>query len=219
MKWFDSCAVVICVLLGSTGTVNASIQTYGFSGTLEYTSDTAGLLSESFSIGDAFTGFFSFEDNLVDGSPSPEYFTSSSPSIVSSVNVGGYEFIGNRSGSIDLQGSSNTFLLLNGWESDPFVDLGSNPGRLILIVLSGRSSSFNDSLPSELDLADFSSARVQVFGDTGPGGPTFTLTGRINSLAPLNAEVPEPSSLIIWSLLGVGSFCVVRQRIRRVSIP
>lgn len=205
---------LVLILATSVTTAEGAIVTYQFTGTLFQASDTDNLLGYSYSVGDTFSGFFSYDSDLPDSSPNPDYFTASSPTITSFVKFDGHEFTGSSNRSVSINGSINTMRLLNGFTSDPFVDLGDSAGRLISISLIERNSSFNNMLPPSLDLADFSQGAVQVHGDSGPDSPRFGLHGTIDTLTRVD-PVPEPASLAVWSLLGFVGFLTARRRRRR----
>ncbi len=123
-------AVVVGLLTGvSVGRAEATIIPYSFSGELGNVSDSGNLLGGSFSIGDTFTGVFSYDPNLPDGSPSPTVFTSPANTDMS-VQLAGFSFT-SRNESVDLFTDSGVLFFINGFDSVPFIDLGNNPGRLM----------------------------------------------------------------------------------------
>lgn len=212
VMWGDGMGVVVrrwvlVVFLGSAisvvcPTVNAVLVSYDFAGDISSLDDSGNLLSGDFSIGDAFTGTVSYESDSPDGSASPTYFTS--PADVSmSVQLNGYSFT-SRIGSVDLNSDANYIYFITGFESDPFIDLGGNPGRLMTLFLPSPLLQ-TDAPPTTLTGIDLASTTFRIFGDTGPGGPFFRMTGPINSLTPTNT-VPEPTTtaLLALGLLGAG---------------
>ena len=205
-----SLVVGIAIFAGFAGFGGAAqaipIILYSFSGELGNVDDSGDLLGGSFSIGDTFTGVFSYDPNLPDGSPSPTVFTSPANTDMS-VQLAGFSFT-SRTESVDLFTDSGVLFFINGFDSVPFIDLGNNPGRLMTLLFSGESFA-DDVLPSSIDLDDFSGAGFRIFGDTGPGGPTFLLTGDVTSLT----VIPEPSTLTLFviGLAGLG-FMMRRRR-------
>ena len=209
---------LLFVALGFSATAKAELIEYSFSGTLSTASDVGGLLGVTYSVGDAFTGSFSYDSNIADGVADPNYFSGNGPSIVSSVSLSGHQFTGNSSGSIDLQGDTNTFVHLNSWVSNPFIDLAPSPGRLLMVYFLGRNTSFNDTLPTTLNLADFSSTLMQVHGDTGPGGPAFNLAGTITTLEQTAPIVPEPATITLFATGALGLFGYGWRRKRKTTL-
>ena len=132
----------------------------------------------------------------------------------SMITIGDYVFTGSYSGSIDINSESGFMLFLVGMESQPYIDLGSNPGRAIFIYLLGDNTTFNDALPTQINLSDFSRAFIDLHGDTGPGGPSFSLSGNINTLNTANS-IPDAS--VMWllgsSLMGLAVFSRKSKRI------
>jgi hypothetical protein len=195
------------ILLLVSMQANAAIISYNFSGSLSTISDTGNLLGGAFSVGDVFNGSLSYESDSPDGAASSTYFTSSADvNIISYLN--GYTFSSTASASVDLNSDPNLeyIYFISGYDSDPFIDLGSNSGRLMTLFLQDLAGSIfaNDSLPTNLDLSDTASSTLTLHGDTGPGGFAFSLKGVLTSLTP--SAVPEPTVLLLFlaGTLGLG---------------
>jgi len=152
-------------------------------------SDDGNLLGGNFSVGDSFTTTLSYESGFLDGSPAEVTMTA---------QLSGFSFT-SRSESVDLNSDSELIFFITGLDSDPFIELGSNPGRLMTILLRDSTGSVfqTDSLPTSLDSSDFTSAEFRLFGKTGPGGPTFTLRGDTASLEIIPITVVSFDSLSV----------------------
>lgn len=210
MRIFCSATYFFASLFFLSSAANAVLVSYNFSGALSSVSDTGNLLGGDFSVGDTFAGTFSYESDSVDGSSSPTYFTS--PADVSiSAQLNTYDF-GSSIASVDLNSDVHYIFFIAGFSSDPFIDLGTNPGRLMTIFLKDDTGAVfqDDALPTSLDFNDFSEATFRLFGDTGPGGATFTMLGSISSLT-LPSAVPEPTTLAIFGI-GLAGLAGMRRR-------
>ncbi len=71
----------------------------------------------------------------------------------------------------------------------------------------------DDVLPTNLDLGDFSSAVMTVFGDSGPSNPLFSVSGSISSLTVVPIPIPASLPLFVSGLLAFG--LVARRRRRQ----
>jgi len=186
------------LLLSVSLQASSAIISYDFTGTLSTVNDTDNLLGGNLAIGDIFTGIVSYESNSPDGSSRPDYFTSSAE-VELTARINNYTFTSIYS-SVDLNSDSEYIHFVTGYESEPFIDLGSNSGRLITLLLSDSDNTIfeNDYLPTSLNLSNTASTLFSLHGDTGIGGPTFSINGELTSLT--TSTVPEPSTLAIFAL-------------------
>ena len=200
--------VFLCIIgfsFGVTEIAEALPIAYNFSGNINSVSDSDNLFDGSIVVGGIISGTLSYDSDLPDTVSDPNYYSSGSLSgtITSSIATGNYVFQGN-SGTIDLQiGSSSRIHFLLPYTSNPFIDLGSNPGRALFINFVDSSGTVfpDDSLPTELDLSDFTSASITIHADSGPTGSTSQAVGNIATLTSPFAPIPEPNTML---LLGSG---------------
>jgi len=199
-------AIMVGLVLGLVVPVKATPVIFNFSGTITGVTDNNNLLDGSIIVGDTYSGMLSYDSSLPDTVSDPTVYSSGSlsSSVTGVVTAGNYVFTGG-SGTIDLQNkSSDSLLFLLPYTSTPPINLGSNPGRAIFLRFLDSSGTVfpNDSLPTNLDLNNFTSVGLQLFGDSGPGNPLFSVSGDTNSL---NA-IPEPSTMLLFGtgLAGLG---------------
>ena len=193
--------------------------TFDISGNITSVSDNSSLLDGSIVVGGTFSGVFTYDSSLPDTISDPSVYSSGGgrSSITSTLTVGNYVFQSN-SGGVDLflhDQSTDTLFFMFPYVSNPFIDLGSNSGRLNAIRFTADSGTAfpDDSLPTSLDLNDFSSAVIDLFGDNGPDNPSFSVLGDITSLR--SVSLPEPGTL---GLLGFGLLGSVWLRRRSLAI-
>ena len=193
-----------------TANADATLVNVNISGNLTSVLDVDSLLDGSILVGGAFSGSFSYDSSLADTVSDPTVFSSGglSSSITSVMTVGNYTFQAS-SGTSDLQNqSTDTLHFLLPYTSNPFIDLGSNPGRAIFLNFSDNSGTvfFDDVLPSNLNLNNFSSNSITFFGDSGPGNPLFSAGGTITSISTPSTSIPEPGTLALFviGLAGLG---------------
>ena len=126
------------------------------------------------------SGSFSYDNEAPDVAPDPTLYSCGSclGSITGSLTAGNYSFQGVPVGTADLHDlqSSDALLFVIPYESDPHIDLSPNPGRAIFLNFAdgGGTVFSDDTLPTTLNLSDFSSAEITIHGDSGPGNPVFS---------------------------------------------
>ena len=182
---------------------------FTFSGFLHAVSDPANLLGFQYSVGDRFTGSFSYPRDLMDTNPDPLHFHGQDFSrVVSSVTLAGHVFSGNLGGTLRINSSEGQMSITNEYRSAPSV---VSSGRFLEVLFRGATTPFDDMLPTTLSLSDFSNVFIRVRGQSRDFDPRdgFELEGTIDELT----LVPEPSTWIMMAtgLLALG-FVAWRRR-------
>ena len=209
-------ACALMVAAAATTTAQASAVTYYFGGKLEGV-DT-GL--PSLSVGNSFSGSFTFESTAVDAFSNPSIGVYNTGSAVE-VTVNGFAYASTSLCSLctgvqvtnDLVGNS-FYAYSGGTGSLVGQSLGGLSPYLVFISLDGHSQTVfsNDALPSSLSLSSFDNSYFSIeFGDRALGSSS-TAGGPLTYLS-TTAPVPVPeASTSAMLALGLGALAVVRRR-------
>jgi hypothetical protein len=187
---------------------DGAVLTFSVSGRIgDSVYDPLGVLSGLITAGDAWSGTFSYDtawpDILPDNPAIGDYFAPAPSGIVGILlRVGSLAFQTNPNGSLDVNVMNRPLPMDEFSESGNGIASGITVDRLglglHLFDYSGTVFS-NDSLPTSFSRDAWSDAVIQV----GAQNPDFSFSASIAEIAP----IPEPSTVIVWSLLwasGVG---------------
>jgi len=210
--------LVALVCLGFSGAASAVPIVYGFSGNISSVTDADNFLDGSVIVGGAFSGSFSYDSSEPDVIFDSDQYSCGgcSGTVSSSATTGNYLFQGIPTGTADLLnrpiGGTDVLAFLIPYASDPFIDLGATPGRAIFLRFFDDSGTVfsSDTLPSSIDLNDFSSSTITLPGDIGLA-PGFSVVGNISSLELTSVPVPEPTALVLMAL-GLAALRFSRRR-------
>ena len=219
---------VACALMVAA-TAQAAAVTYSFGGTLGLVVDLPPL-----SVGDTFTGSFTYETTAVDAEPDPSIgFYPNGFSI--NVTVNGHSFSSSTASVLDCP-TCGGISLLDGpipSSSDYFIASNSRFGAAVptsapvigpqidgimpfelSVDLGGPVTLYDsDALPPTLALSSFSADRTLNFRFSNNGGQNNAIArGNITSLTLITAPpIPEPSTTAMLAL-GLGALALVRRR-------
>ena len=214
-------ACALMVAAAATTTAQAAAVTYYFGGTLDAVSGVPSL-----SVGDSFTGSFTFESTSVNlnSFPSPNIADYVDSSSAIEVTVNGYSFSSvNTSACASVacggilvyndaptlgdyfQASSSVYGILAPVTGPNLAGLGTSLS-LVLALQDSTGTVFNSTaLPLSLTLSSFDQARFGLI-DGSSGSPTGSLT-YLSTTAP----VPEASTSAMLAL-GLSALTFVRRR-------
>jgi hypothetical protein len=224
--------IVVVALIGWSADVRASAITYEYGGVITSAEPSSGI-----SPGTRFSGTFTYDPKdlaegveiegdrnyqfgRVPGFPSPAgtgvdglTLSIGGQSIASLSSVLGVDLYEPALGGYTLisgQPLHETFLTIDNG--------GGSPGDPITVQLSlsnlGSTVYPSLAMPATINLADFTSATLNVSSDQ-PGGPSFT--GTIDKLLALPTPAPEPSTVIVLGL-GLAAW-LARARFRTARRP
>ncbi len=219
--------VGVCLVCCAASAANAAPIGYAFTGTL----------SQPYDGSTQFSGTFSYDTNLL-----PFGINTPPPTLGSIEYVGapfGNGFVGI---TFNLPGNLTTsFLSPNGDLTYPSVvvthtqssdsinisqSFDSAPGQGLTGFVSLQNNNLvqagplsSTSLPTGLSLADFSLGGVFLLEGSIGNGPNLNISGTITSMTPLSASseapVPEPSTILVFLIMGAGMALRLRKHSER----
>lgn len=241
MKWINACVAILLLSCAATTTAKASIQVFEYSGTINRVDSTIqGIVP--FTIGTPFTGRFSWDStnpgvqsgatfaSYSFGSTAFEYSLEWTIAGITFRETSGEPFVisvDDKTVNDDVFDiSTYNAALPAGWS------VSGGQTHLQLNLRDGTATALDGTvLPEELDPQDFGNvtqialwfphasvdSSVSLTTPLGShtqvvGTPSMFFTGNIESIQRVNAEVPEPASLIVWSLLGLAGIGIAWRR-------
>jgi hypothetical protein len=200
-------ALTFLVLIGS-GTAQATIVTYYFSGTVNTFADYSGdnYIPSSVKDGSSFVGYFSYDNSATQVLNNPGIYRGTSLNLAASVTIAGlytYTLGGTTDGDeIDLLGTS---FGLYGRGPTVYESFSPNPPFSFFSFGGTMSSSTTDLSSAKLVNTDSSAGLSDALTDA----PYYFIGGGITEVV-----APEPSSLFLVGI-GAGGFLVTFQKRRR----
>jgi hypothetical protein len=173
----------IFFVMGAIPTAQADPVTFSFSGVLDHVSDVASgpVLGGQFNIGDTFSGSFTFDDSAVDSVPGSELgvYSYNTPPNGLLVTINNLDFSSDPNNVQAWVGIENDRINAVGEIWDRFdydvqeAVIFPVPTGLFTIMRieldDSSATAFNsDSLPTDLTLAAWDSARMSIFSEIGP---------------------------------------------------
>ena len=220
--------LAVACALTVAASAQAAAVTYSFGGTLGLIVDLPSL-----SVGDAFTGSFTYETTAVDANPDPAFgFYPSSFSI--NATVGGHSFSSSTTSvadcpacggvtvadGLDAGGATDDFFASTGRittaEHAPVIgpEIDGVMPFSIDIVLSGPGTLYaDDALPTALALSSFNRGGFFNLGLSNNGGLSNSIARGDITFLTLNPSLPVPeASTSAMLALGLGALAFARRR-------
>jgi hypothetical protein len=208
----------LAVFQASVSDAWAAIITYNFTSTVSYCQNQP-VLGITTTIGTPVSGMFAFDTSALDTSPNIP-FVGRYPGAYASISIGGVTVTSSQSAFVevlDANAPDDHFNFRDGVQSsgDPiFVNgLPMTTGVLWLSLSSPDGSVFsNDSLPSAAQLEQLQPYAFRLQQTDTSGVIFFT-----DSVSATVTTVPEPSTIVIWSGLGVTGLIAAWRRRKRAA--
>ena len=216
-------ACALMVAAAATTTAQAAAVTYSFGGTLGQVIDLPSL-----SVGDTFTGSFTYETTAVDADPDPTI--GFYPSVYLNVTVGGQSFSSSTTSVLDCPACGG-INVLNGLNADDFIATttslttsqrapvigpqidGVTPFAIIVNLTGVETLYANDALPTALALSSFNRGTLFALVLSNNGGLSNAQARGDIAFLTLTPSLPVPeASTTALLALGLGALAVVRRR-------
>ncbi len=200
--------LALCLAFAALAPAAASADTItvSFSGTVNF---VATQLSSAFTLGDPVSGTFHFSTTVPDAQPANPNLGVYVGATGFDFDFGGYTATSSSPGAVFIDndamggGLFDRFIgtkTCNGTCTAAMVDAFALQGMTFLV--SGPSTIFpDDSLPTSLDLADFTQRSASLEFTNGVVGPE--VTALVSSLT-VTVTVPEPATLALLALAAGG---------------
>jgi len=210
----------VVLVFGVVGLVNGEQITFHFTGVVA--SEDYDHLSTGISVGDSFSGTWTYDTSAIDGDPDPkvgryEYSPAGNNGIVLTLPATGITFLTNPAGYHGLTFHNGLLEDSIGTSAAGYIATGIVLDAVATGIYyqdSTATAFADDSLQASLQLEDFDSGGVPLWGRYG--GDDFSFTGHLTSLT-RGEPVPAPSTLI--GLLSIGLMgLVIASRRRRAKV-
>jgi hypothetical protein len=200
------CSLATAALLLPSGVAHATLIEFEMTGTVGRLIDPTDVLGGQYGLGTPFTGYASWDTSLLDTAPQANvgrYGEDPAGSLINlSMSIGDLEIT-----TAPVSGGNGSSLLLT--DNGNFFVTAFSPNTnglpvtaLELHLLSRLASTFSDdSLPTDLDLAEFTDTHTLAFL-TGTGGNLAFVFGTIETLTKISEPpaVPEPTAALLFAI-------------------
>ena len=216
-------ACALMVAAAATTTAQAAAVTYSFGGTLGLIADLPSL-----SVGDAFTGSFTYETTAVDADPDPAFgfypssfsinvtvagqFFSSSSSVVNCPTCGGITVVDGLGEDDFYASSSSVTTSQHAPAIAPQID-GITPFNIVVGLFGFETLYANDTLPTALALSSFNRGSLFALVLSNNGGLGNAQARGDIAFLTLQPSLPVPeASTTAMLALGLSALAFVRRR-------
>ena len=204
----------LLLALALPAAASADTITVSFAGTINFVATD---LASAFTVGEPVSGTFQYSTAVADIVPASPNLGLYPGATAFSFDFGGYVATGNAPGSqvqVDNDATgTGTFDRFIGTKTCNGTCTGAAVGAFVLqsltFIVSGPSTIFpDDSLPTSLDLTDFTQRGANLEFTNGLTGPEV---GALIESLTLTVTVPEPSALALLACAALGGVLLRRQ--------